>query len=113
MKQLDEIVVILLYLLFGAVLGLLVFVFGVCGVLDMLMEPPESAWFFLVSLAVCGGLGAALGWLSYRYRHREFGSRGTIAQDAPGGMLLGGRLMAIGIGLVGLYFLWRLARSLR
>jgi hypothetical protein len=113
MAKLDETIVVVFHTLFGAFLGFLVFMFGIGGLLSLFTEPSEATWLGPVGLFVCPGVGGLLGWFAYRHRHREFGGPGILAQDTAGGVLLVKRLMVVAACLVGLYFLWQLAKSLR
>lgn len=111
MKDLDKKIVAALFPLLGMFLGFLVFTFGLGGWRYTFTGRSRSWWIGPWGLLLFLAVGGVLGWLSYRHRDREIGGVGPLAHDAPTGFLLGKRLIVIATCLVGLYFVWQLARS--
>jgi hypothetical protein len=112
MKDLDERIVAACYPLFGTFLAFLVFTFAMGGWRYVFTGRPHSLLLGPLGLLLSIGIGATLGWLCYRHRHRQFDVIGPLAHDAATGWLLGKRLIVIATCLAGLYFVWQLARSL-
>ena len=113
MKSADEKIVAVLHPLFGAILGFVVFTFAFGGWRYVFTGSARSAFIGFPGLVLCLAIGAVLGWLAYRHRHREVGGVTPLAHDAATGYLLGMRVVVIGTCAVVLYFVWQLAKSLR
>ncbi len=113
MKRADEIIVIVMYGLFGALLAFLVFTFGLGGWAYVFTGKPRSVLIGFPGLLLFLTTGASLGLLSYRHRHREFGGVGPLAHDAATGYLLAKRVIVILTCLAGVYFVWQLAKDVR
>jgi hypothetical protein len=112
MKDFDERIVAACYPLFGSFLAFLVFAFGLGGWRFIFTGQSQSLMLGPSGLLLNMGIGALLGWLCYRHRHREVDVVGPLAHDAATGWLLGKRLIVIASCLAGLYFIWQLAKSL-
>lgn len=111
MKDIDQKVVTALFVLFGAFLGFLVFTFALGGMWFIFTGKSNGWWRGPLGLGISLVTGGILGWISYRHRHHESNALGTFARDAGGGVLLGKRIVVIVSCLVGLYYVWQLARS--
>ena len=114
MKDLEDKIILVFYGLFGGFLGFLIFAVALGGWRFLLTNRPPKPWNGLVALILCSGLGFGWGLVSYKFRNRELGSRGSsLFEDQATGILFTKRLMVIATCLAGLYFLWQLAKSLR
>jgi hypothetical protein len=113
MKDLDKKIVSLVHALFGAFLGFLVFTFALGGWRFVFTGRSQSTWRGPFGLLICIAIGGMLGWIAYKFRSIEFDLSGSIPQDRAGAMLFTKLLMVVGVAVVGLYFIWQLAKSLR
>jgi len=97
--------------LFGAALGFLVYAMALGGWRFVLLGHATKAWNGLAGLIISCAVGGVLGLVSYRFRDREFGSGDSDYYDSPAtAILFSKRLIVIVTCLVGLYFLWQLAK---
>ena len=100
------------YGVFGAFLGFLVFTFALGGEKFVFAGHSSTFWQGPLGLLVCLSVGFALGWLSYKYEHREFGSTKWLFQDQATALLFTKRLIVTVGCVAALYFIWQLAKSL-
>lgn len=101
------------YGLFGAGLGLLIFMFGLGGWKFVFTGHATKPWNGVVALIICCVLGGGWGVVSYLFRNREFGGgSSSFYHDRPTAILFGKRLMVIATCLAGLYFIWQLAKGM-
>jgi hypothetical protein len=113
MKDLEDKIMFAFYGLFGAALGFLIFAAALGGWRYLLTNRPAKPWNGLVALILCSALGCGWGLLSYKFKDREFGSGPSgLFQDQASGILFVKRLMVVASCLVGLYFIWQLAKGL-
>lgn len=99
--------------LFGAGLGLLIFMFALGGWSYVFTGHPTRPWNGLLGLIICCALGGGWGLVSYILSDREFGSGGSsFFHDPATAILFGKRVMVIATCLAGLYFIWQLAKAL-
>jgi hypothetical protein len=102
-----------LYGVFGAGLGLLIFMFALDGWSFVFMGHASKPWNGALMLMICCGLGAGWGLVSYKYKDREYGSgSASFFHDPATAVLFSKRLMVIATSLAALYFIWQLARGL-
>ena len=113
MKDLDEKIMFAFYGLFGAFIGFLIYAFALGGWEFLLADRRPKPWNGLVALIILLVLGGGWGLVSYKFKHREFGSgSSSLFQDEATAMLFAKRLIVIGTCLAALYFIWQLAKSL-
>lgn len=109
----EEKVMYVLYCLFGAFIGFLVYAAALGGWLFLLTGKADRPWNGLVALLICLTLGGGWGLVAYKFHDREFGSGSSNYYGDPAtGILFSKRLMVIGTCLAGLYFIWQLAKGL-
>lgn len=113
MKNLEDKIILVFYGIFGGFLGFLIFAAALGGWRFLLTNRPAKPWNGLVSLIICSALGSGWGLVSYKFRNREFGSRGSnLLEDEATARLFTKRLMVTATCLAGLYFIWQLAKGL-
>jgi hypothetical protein len=103
----------ILYGLFGAFLGFLVFAFALGGDEYVFAGHSSTLWVGPLGLLVCLGVGFGLGFLSYKFEYREFVSTKWLFQDQATAILFTKRLIVIAGCLAALYYMWQVAKSLR
>ena len=110
MKDSADKIIFAFYGLFGAGLGLLIFIFALGGWDFVFTGHATTPWNEVVALIICCGLGGGWGLVSYRFSDREFGS-GSLGflHDPAAANLLSKRMMVMATCLAGLYFIWQLA----
>jgi hypothetical protein len=111
MKDLDKKIVALMYPLFGAFLGFLVFTFGTGGWWYVFAGKVKSKWVGPMGLVICLAVGAVLGWIAYWQRHRELEGAEDAILTLEQNPLLKKRLGVVLFCLIALYFVWQLAKS--
>ena len=113
MKDFSEVFMFVFYTLFGTVLGFLIFLCACGGWEYVFLGRSTKPWNGLFALIILCGLGSGWGFVSYKYKNREFGSRSSVFYSDPASAaLFTKRLMVIATCLVGAYFIWQLARSM-
>ena len=113
MKDLEDKIMFVLYGLFGAFLGFLIFMMALGGWRFVFMGRATKPWNGPVALFICLAIGFGWGLISYKFRNREFGSGASSPyEDQATAMLFAKRLMVIATCLAGLYFIWQLAKGL-
>lgn len=111
MKDFADKVIIVLYAGFGAVLGLLAFMFGLGGWRLVFTGQSTRPWNGWVGLILCCLLGAGFGALAYLHGDREVGSGSSrFFQDPDTAVLFTRRLMVIASCLAAVWFLWQMAK---
>ena len=110
-KDLDQKIVAAMYPLFGAFLGFLVFTFGTGGWWFVFAGKVKSMWIGPMGLAVSVAVGAVLGWIAYRRRHSELEGVDDALATLERNPLLKKRVGVVIFCLIGLYFVWQLAKS--
>jgi hypothetical protein len=113
MKDITDTIVFVFYGIVGAVLGLVIFMFGLGGWRFVFTGRATRPWNGAVTLVICLLLGAGWGLVSYKLKEVEFGSRESSAYDNPATVILFmKRLMVIASCLAGAYFIWQLAKGI-
>jgi len=113
MKGSADKIIFIFYGLFGAGLGLLIFMFALGGWSFVFTGHATKPWNGVVALIICCALGGGWGLVSYKFSEREFGSGGSsFFRDPATAILFSKRLMVIATCLAGLYFIWQLARGI-
>ena len=112
MKDWDLKIVAVLYGMFGAFLGFLIFTFGFGNIEFVFMGKVESMWRGPLGLFVALGGGAVLGLLARRHRHLEFHGLDHFTTDEASAMLFSKRVMVLISCAVGAYFIWELAKGM-
>jgi hypothetical protein len=110
----DEKIAYLINALFGAALGIAIYLFGLGGFRFLLMSrPPAHWWSGWLGFCICVGASAAAGAYSYKNRHAQLDlPREGIYEGKAGGELLVRRLFVIGGAVVAIYYIWQLAKSI-
>ena len=102
-----------LYGLFGAFLGFVVYAVALGGWMFVFTGKASRPWNGLVALLICLALGGGWGLVAYKFGDREIGSRASnLYEDQATAILFAKRLLVIGTCLAGLYFIWQLAKGL-
>ncbi len=83
MKDPLDKIMFVLYGLFGAGLGFLVFMMALGGWRYVFMGQATRPWNGLVALILCCGLGGGWGFVAYNAGDREFGSAGSDFYHDP------------------------------
>lgn len=111
--KLEDKFMYVLYGLFGAFIGFLVYAMAFGGWMFVFTGKASRPWNGMVALLICLVIGGGWGLLGYKFHDREFGS-GTsgVYDDASTSALFSRRLTMIGTCLAGLYFIWQLAKGL-
>jgi len=113
MKNLEDKIIIAFYCVFGAAIGFLVFAMALGGWRFVFTGHSTRLWNGLVALLVCLAIGLGCGFLSYKFRNREFGSgTSSLYEDQATAILFTKRLIVIATCLAGLYYIWQLAKGL-
>jgi hypothetical protein len=113
MKDFADKIMLIFYGLFGGTLGFLIFMFALGGSTYVFTGHASKPWNGPVALIIACILGGGWGLVSYKFSDREFGSGGSsFYQDPPAAMLFVKRLMVVATCLVGLYFIWQLAKGI-
>jgi hypothetical protein len=113
MKDPTEKIMFILYGLFGAGLGLLIFMFALGGWRFVFAGHATKPWNGVVSLLFCCVLGGGWGLVAYKFKDRQFDSgSSSFYHDPATENLFSKRLMVIATCIAGLYFIWQLARRL-
>jgi hypothetical protein len=109
MNGLPEKIAMVLYGLFGAGLGFLIYVFALSNFGFSVGRRP---WNGMTALIICCVLGGGWGVVAYKFGDREIGSGpSSLFEDPASAALFSKRLMVIATSLASLYFLWQLAKS--
>ena len=113
MKNLEDKLLLVIFGLFGGLLGFLIFAMGLGGWRYLLTNRPPKAWNGLISLILCTAIGFVWGLASYKFKNHEVGSgtSGSFGDEATS-LLFVKRLMVVATCLAGLYFIWQLAKGL-
>jgi hypothetical protein len=113
MKDTVDKIIFAFYGLFGAGLGLLIFMFALGGWSFVFTGHATAPWNGAVALIICCALGGGWGLVSYKFKDREFGSGGSsFYHDSASAILFSKRLMVIATCLAALYFIWQLAKRM-
>jgi len=113
MKDFEDKIVLVFYGMFGAFLGLLIFMFALGGWSFVFTGRPTKPWNGLVGLIICTVICGGWGLLSYKLRNREFHSgTSSMYHDQASAILFSKQLMVIATCVAGLYFIWQLAKGL-
>lgn len=113
MRDATDKVMFVFYGMFGALLGLLIFMFGLGGWPFVFMGKSTRPWNGLWALVACCVLGGGWGFIAYIARQRELGSSGSsLFSDQASAVLFSKRLMVIATCVAGLYFIWQIAKSI-
>lgn len=113
MRDSADKIVFACYGLFGAGLGLLVFMFALDGWSFLFTGRATEPWNGVLALILCCALGGGWGLVSYKIKDREFNSGGSdLFYDSATAIRFGKRLLVIATCLAGLYFVWQLTRTL-
>ena len=101
------------YGLFGAALGLMIFMFALDGWSFVFAGRASKPWNGAVGLIICCVLGGGWGLVAYKFKDREFDSdASSYFHDQATAILFAKRVMVIATCLAGLYFIWQLARGI-
>jgi hypothetical protein len=112
MKPEDKIMYVL-YCLFGAFLGFMIYAVALGGWMFVLTGNSSEPWNGPVGLLISLVIGGGWGLVAYKFSDRELGAGPSgLHEDQAGAILFIKRLMVIGTCLAGLYFLWQLAKGL-
>jgi hypothetical protein len=110
--KLEDKVMFAAFGLFGAAIGLLIFMFALGGDSYVFTGTATRSWNGLPALIICCAVGAGLGMLSYRFSHIELGNGQFLFWDAATALLFTKRALAALAALGALYFVWQLAKGL-
>jgi hypothetical protein len=113
MKDFSDKIIWALYGLFGAFLGLLIFMFALGGWRLVFTGRSTRPWNGVAALILCTVISGGWGLLSYKLRNREFHSgASSMYHDQTSAILFSKQLMVIATCVAALYFIWQLARGL-
>lgn len=112
MKDPLDRIMFVFYGLFGAGLGLLIFLIALGGLRYVVMGESTRPWNGAIALILCCVIGGGWGLVAYNAGDREFGSVGSdYYQDPATAALFVKRVMVVVSSLAGLYFVWQMARG--
>ena len=113
MKNFENKAALAFYGLFGAFLGLLIFMFALGGWEFVFTGHHQRPWNGGVALAICLVICGGWGLLAYKLRDQEFGSGHSNLHDSEASAILfTKRLMTVASCLAALYFMWQVARGI-
>jgi hypothetical protein len=117
--SLDEKIACGINVVFGAALGFGIYAIGLGGLFWLITSRNPHWWNGWIALMVCVGGGAFIGFRMYTNRLEEIdmdNGPGELTEGIYAGRagqdLLWKRIGAIAGGLVALYFIWSLAKSI-
>lgn len=113
MKDWTEKIVFAFYGMFGAAVGLLVFMFALDGWGYVFTGRATKSWNGGMALTICCLIGGGWGLAAYKWKEVEAGSQGSSFYDSPAGAILfSKRVMVIATCVIAAYFLWQLAKGI-